>query len=364
MNTQPKPRPASGRNRQSGSAMIMVLCLAGVMLVATFSIAMISGSMARKSTKIFHGVQALAIAEAGVADVLEQMSTNYVAMMDTVYTSNFGEGRYVVSTKTDMVTGNITIWSDGETKGEARGTVVELLGDLNVLRQRALGAGDAILAEGDVTLNTAALRINGSVHANRNVLHTTGNTRINGDVSACGVVQVGVSGGYSQLPNAGSITVPDFQPFDEWKALAISGGIYHPSSVTLRGTSIQPANGIVYVDGDVEIANRSGLVGTLVASGSITIVNRFTQTSFNTNWPCLLAGMNVSLRNRNSYYGVIFAGNDVISRNRRYIKGALVAMNNIDVDNATTIDPLSQSPEWSPTASTKPPEVVVGGWLR
>ncbi|MBL7076668.1 MAG: hypothetical protein ISS31_04275 [Kiritimatiellae bacterium] len=358
--TQGTARKRGGCN---GSAMVIVMCLAGVMLVATFSIVMITGSMARKANKISQGVQALAIAEAGVADVLAQMSTNYVGMMDTVYTASFGGGSFVVSTKTDMASGNITIWSDGEIAGEDRTTVVELLGDLNVLRQKALGAGDAILAEGDVTLETSALTVNGSVHANRNVLHSIGNTTINGDVSACGVVQVSVTGGHQQLPNSDPIWVPDFQPYDEWKTEAISGGIYYPGTVQLKG-SISPGNGIVFVDGDVTIKNNTKLNGTLVASGSITINNRLVHTPANTNWPALLAGMNINLHNRNSYYGVIFAGHDIVSRNRRYINGALVAMNNVYVDNSTTIDPLTKSPDWSPNASNTPPEVDVGGWLR
>ncbi len=364
MKRQPRETVKSRNNGRSGAAMVIVMCLAGVMLVATFSIIMITGGMVRKATKISHGVQALAIAEAGVADVLEQMSTNYLSMMDTVYTSAFAGGGFVVSTKTDMATGNVMVWSDGTMLGEDRTTVVELLGDLNVLRQKALGSGDAILAEGDVTLETAALRINGSVHANHNVLHSRGNTRVHGDVSACGIVQVGVAGGYQQIPNAERILVPDFQPFDAWKAEAIAGGIYYPSTTHLSGSTITPGNGIVFVDGDVTIANRSGLTGTLVASGSITINNRFTQTPFNTNWPALLAGMNIGLHNRNNYYGVIFAGNNIISRNRRYIRGALVSMNNIYVENNSTIDPLTQSPHWSPNQSNTPPEVIVGGWLR
>ncbi|NQU39023.1 MAG: hypothetical protein HQ523_03635 [Lentisphaerae bacterium] len=353
-----------GWTTEEGSAMVIVLCMAGLMLMAAFAISMISGSMARKSTKITHGVQALAIAEAGVADALERMSTNYVAGMDMTFTSDYGEGSYVVSTTTDMSTAAVVIESEGQSQGERRSTVVELLGDISLLRDRALGAGDAILAEGDVTLETAALQINGSVHANGNVLHSTGNTQVNGDVSAVGIVQVGVAGGYSQLPNSARIPVPDFQPFDAWKAAAIAGGIYYPSSVTLSGSSITPANGIVYVDGDVEISNNSGMTGTLVASGSITINNRFYQTSFNTNWPCLLAGMNIGLHNRNTYYGVIFAGNDIVSRNNRDITGALVALNNIYVENHAVINPLTQSPAWTPEGSNATPEVVVGGWLR
>lgn len=366
MKTYPRDTAWDKQDQRQGAAMVIVLCLAGVMLLAATSIMMITGSMARKATKIGHGVEALSIAEAGVADVLEQMGTNYSAMMDTVYTSSFAGGVYVVSTKTDIATGNVTIWSEGTVGDQDRTTVVELLGDANVLNYGALGAGDAMLAEGDITLETAAMDINGSVHANQNVLHTRGNTQIDGPVSACGIIQLpSPTTGFAHTPSADELVVPDFQPFDEWKDAAIAGGIYYSSSVSLRRTDLRPANGVVYVDGDVSLANRSSIVGTLVASGTITINNRLTHSAFNTNWPAMLAGMDVNINNRNSYYGAIFAGNDISSYNRRNVEGALVALNNIYVQNGLVINPLTQTPYWSPNQSNAPPpEVNVGGWLR
>ena len=350
---------------KNGAALVVVLCLAGIMLIASFSLVMVSGSMARKSSRIYKGVQALAIAEAGVADVLERMETNYIALVDTVHTQSFAGGDYVVKTKSDMATGNVTIWSDGRIDDEDRMTVVELLGDIASLYGKFLGAGDAILAERDVTLDTAALQINGSVHANQNVLHTRGNTKVNGDVSACGVVEVNVTPGHTKTPGAGRIVIPDFQPFDAWKDLAQLGGIYYPSSVVLKGVTLTPGNGVVYVDGDIEIAKKpSVLLGTLVAAGTITINNRFDQTAFNTNWPALLAGMNVELLNRNTYQGVIFAGNNIRIRNNRDITGALVSLNNITMDNRGVVNPLTQSPSFTPEDTNSVPEVIVGGWLR
>ncbi len=365
MNTHTTTHAQAPDARRGGSALVIVMCLAGVLLLASLSLIMTTGTMARQSHRIYRGVQALAIAEAGVADVIEKMGTNYEDWVDTVYTQAFADGSFVVSTRTDEATGNVTIWSDGAIGDEARTTVVELLGDTDSMRNRALGAGDAMLAEGDITLDTGAIRVNGSCHANQNVLHTTGNTTINGDVSACGVVEVNVTSGHTVTPNADNVTIPTWLPFTEWKEAAQNGGIYYSGNTTVGKTTLTPGNGVVYVDGDVSIANRSGLVGTLVAAGTVTIVNRFDQSPYNTNWPAILAGVDVNLHNRNEYYGVIFAGHDISSRNRRTVNGAMVALNNIEADNQLTINPLTQPPAYSPNTTTSPPpEVIVGGWLR
>ena len=351
--------------RRQGSAMVVVVCLAGLTLLVTFSMTMMAGSMARKSKMIHKGVQALSIAEAGVADVIQKMSTNYYPWSDAAITSDFAGGTYVVSTRTDFATAHVTIWSEGTIDGTRRETVVELLGDLYALYDQSLSPGAGLLSHGNITVETAAVKINGKIHTNGDLLHTRGNTKINGDISASGIVQLDVTSGHTTTDGVKPMVVPDFQPFDVWRDMAIANGIYYKKNTKLANVHLNPPNGIVYVEGDVEVVNQSWLVGTLVAAGSITINNRFYQTPFNTDWPALLAGMNVSLNNRNSYEGVIFAGNNIVSRNNRYIHGALLALNMIYVEDGCTIDPIEQPPAWSPIDTNNlPPIVTVGGWLR
>lgn len=349
---------------RDGSAIMIVICVSGILLITAVAISFMAGNAAFTSRKLHSGEQALAIAEAGAADMLSKLRQDFGAWANTSITTNFAQGAYVVTSQMSTNTGNVLITSTGTVGSDERTTALEVLGDLWLLYDSVVGAGDAILAENDCTLDTAALAVHGRVHANSDVLHTHGNTVIDGDVSSCGVVEVEVSPGHNKLPGSGRVVVPDYQPFDAWKAWAQSGGIYYPASVTLPAATLTPGNGVVYVDGDVEVRNQSGLVGTLVAAGTITIENRFDQTPFNTNWPALLAGIDVNLHNRNVYNGVIFAGNNVSSRNFRTINGCIIALNNVEADNRMVINPLTYSPAWDPTDTNPAPELIVGGWLR
>jgi len=354
-----------GATARDGSALVIVMCLAGLLLMVGLSLSFITGSSAHTVRKLTTGVQALAVAEAGVADMLSRLQTNYVQWMAASNSASFGGGTYSVVTTYNSGNGNITITSTGQIGEETRTTVLELLGEKYQMYNQALGLDGVMLAGGNITIDTGAIDINGDIHANGNILHSHGNTSINGDASACGVVELDAVAGYTNIPNATPVALPDYRPFDEWEALAISNGLYYATGQAFGGVNLAPPNGVLYVNGNVSFGNNSSLVGTLVAAGDITFVNRFTHTSFNTNWPALLATGNISLHNRDNYYGVIFAGGNFSSRNAKHITGAIIAMGNITAENNFNIDPLGYYPAWDPSDTNQtPPDVVVGGWLK
>ncbi len=357
-----EPRHTNAQSTRSGSALITVLGLLLLMLLATATVTMITGQSAFRSRKTLRAGRALAIAEAGVADVLDRMHTNYAGGVDVAYGDDYDEGRYDVVTTLDPASGHVLITSEGQFAEEKRTTRLELLGD-KYLMWDALLAKCAIIAGGDATLETAAPVITGRVHANRNILHKSGNIRIDGDLTAGGIVEIGAQPGYQAIPGHPSVGIPNFLPFDGWKQMAISGGLYYNGSQKWNKVDLTPANGVVYVEGDVEINNQSSLVGTLVASGSISINNRFDQTQFSPQWPSLLAGVDVNLLNRNRYTGAIFAGNNIVTRNNKVIDGQLIALNNIYLENRAEIPFQVKAPIYDPNGRPDP-EIVVGGWLE
>jgi len=350
---------------KNGSALVIVMCVAGLMLLMGLSITFLTGNRSYSVRKLTNKSQALAIAEAGVADMLSKLQEDYIIWMDGSNSANFGEGKYSVISTFNPANANITITSTAIVENDKCTTILEIIGDIDSIYNRSLGINGVMLAGGNITLDTGAINVNGDIHANGSILHSSGNTTIDGNASACGVNELNFSTGYTNIAGVSPIIIPDYRPFNEWEALAKSNGLYYATSQSFPMTNLRPANGVVYVNGDVSFANRSSLVGTLVASGKITFNNQFTHISFNTNWPALLAGGDIELNNRDNFYGIIFAGGNIKSKNRKEITGAFIAIGNIYAENNLNLSPLGYYPAWRPDDTNNvAPAVLVGGWLK
>jgi hypothetical protein len=355
----------NGRGRKEGSAFLIVMGIVGLLMIAGLSMTMMTGNSAFTSRKLLAGEQALGCAEAGVADTIVKMSSNYVYWMQTDHSGSYAGGTYSVETTLDTSTAFVVISSVGVFDGSTRRTALELLGTLWDLYDMTIGVAGAIVCGGDATLETSAMRVYGGIHSNGDIINNSGNPKIEGDVTAVGSCDLTAETGFTATSNAAPLVIPTYLPLDPWKALAQAGGLYYTNDQVFGGIALEPSNGVVYVDGSVEIANQSTMIGTLVASENITINNRFEQTPFNTNWPCLLAGIDVNLHNRNSYIGVIFAAGSVTMRNRRTINGSIIAIGEVLIENGATIDPLDFPPSWSPDDTNDVlPQVIIGGWLE
>ena len=349
---------------KDGVAFIVVMILTAILMIAGVSITFLTSNASFTARKMHTGARALAIAEAGVADQIVKMTTNsgsgynYWAGGRTNAGTLDGGSYSVIAAKPAGV--NVLITSVGTVGGESRTTILELLGEMSI--------NGAIIAGGNVMLDSSALTVNGSVHANGNVENSQGNPTINGDVSAHGTVS-GLTPSGTVTPGApifdplssvsGELPYPIVPPFTDYSNAASNGGLYYAGDKTWNGQAINPANGIVYVSGNATIAGRSSLRGIIVCGGNLTIDNQFTgQTAFNTNWTVsLIGGFNVTCDNRNNFSGMIFAGNDISMSNNRDIRGKLVALNNISVKNRGVITPQTNGAAGNP-------QVNIGGWLR
>lgn len=211
-------------NRKSGSALVIVMCLAGLLLLMGLSLAFLTGNSAHTVRKLTSGSQALAVAEAGVADMLSKLQTDYATWMEASNSAEFGGGRYSVISWFNPTNANVTIQSTATVGDDTRVTVLEIIGDIDQIYNRALGLNGVMLAGGNITVDTGALDVNGDIHANGSILHSHGNTQINGDASACGENQLDASAGHTNIAGANPIVIPDYRPFTAWEALAKSNG--------------------------------------------------------------------------------------------------------------------------------------------
>ena len=365
-------RQTTYREDQEGAAILIVMCVAAILLIAMMALSFLAGNASHMSRKLYSQGQSLEIAEAGIADMIYKMTTNYNMWRDGMTNEDtLGDGSYVASTETDTNTGHVLITSVGTVGSESTETVIELLGTIWDLYNSVWSEFDAIITGGNITFKSAAITINGALHANGNITKTTASDpTINGDVSASGTSDVTASGTNTTTTSDTTVTVPSYLEFDEgnpnWYDLAQSNGLYYGSSQDFPAmTSLTPSNGVIYVNGNITFGGNSSFVGTLVASGSITVNNRLTHTPFNTNWPAMLAEIDINLWSLNSYYGVIWAGNNIDIHNNRTITGTIIAMNNLTIANRVNLDPLPYFPAWDPADTNKdPPEVVIGGWLK
>lgn len=352
------------RDNRNGSAFLIVMGIVALLMIAGISMTMMTGNAAFTSRRLLAGEQALACAEAGIADTIVKMTTNYFLWMNNSNSGSYAGGTFSAVTTLDTSTAFVVISSVGQYDGETRVTAIEILGTIWDLYDRTIAIAGAIVCGGNATLETSAMEVYGGVHANGSIENSSGNPNIYGDISAVGDCNITPESGYTMETNAMPLVVPTLLPLDAWKTLAQDDGIYFTNDQAFGGV-LMPSNGVVYVDGSIEIANQSSMVGTLVASENITINNRFEQTPFNTNWPALIAGIDVNLHNRNEYTGVIFAGNNVSMKNRRTITGSVIALNDVFIANGAFIDPPLYPPAWSPDDTNNiPPQVLVGGWLK
>ncbi len=359
------------RNRagRRGSALVTVMCVSAVLLLASMVMAYITRQSVARAQRINTGARALAVAEAGIAGMISLLSTNYNMWRNTNHSAQFGGGYFTVNSLTQS-NGNVLLVSTGVVGSVARSTIMELLGTYQDWNDSLFQLDGVILAGGDVRFSSAAYEINGNVHANGSVIANGGAK--NGDfISNAVITAVGSVADLNNVDATNEISgaplrvLPTFD-FDSYRQLAISNGLYYSNSMTFNGWNAWPSNGVVYVNGDVVIANHSSLVGTLVANGNIQVQNNFTQTNFpgQTNWPSVMSTGNVTLQNKEDYYGIIYAALNVSIQNNITCYGGIISGGYTEIQNHGTMNQPPGYPPWDPLNPSVPPEVIVGGWLK
>lgn len=349
------------KTNKSGFALVTSLIIIFLLLAAISSLTFITNQSSFRVRRINREVKALSIAEAGVADSISRLSTNYLYWQNNSFTQSFAGGGYsVVNSK--QTNGNVLVSSCGVFEGITRTTVEELLGTTEDLNNMLFDQNGALLCGGIISFSSAAFTILGNIHGNNTITSGSGaqNGIINGIVSA--VNSIGNLQGIL-IPGAPSRILPSFN-FDSYRTLAISGGQYYPTNKTFSGVDITPSNGIVYVNGNVILNGKCTLYGTIVASGNITVDNNFQQHTPYGNGAALLCMGSLDINNRTRWDGVLYAGGNVTLRNNMIINGCVISRGNCDIKNSVVITKLNGYPLWDPSNPLIPPEVIPGGWLK
>lgn len=356
-------RTSRRRAANQGFALIVALGILTILLLATLALTTMTNQSAFRVRRINRDARALACAEAGIADMIAKLGTNYLYWQNNTNSNpDFEGGAYSVVTQ-KKTNNNVLITSSGTYGTSQRTTVVELLGTKEDDNNKRWDIDGAILAGTYVSFASAAFTINGNVHANGNITESSGgkNGDIFGIVSAVG--SIGDLQGTLQ-PGSPSRVLPAFN-IESFRILATNGGAYFPTNKTFSGTTISSSNGIIYVNGNVTIQNKSYLNGTLVANGNVTIDNQFQQhTAVNANFPAIICKGTIDVNNRTRWNGMLYSQGNVILRNNMEILNGIIAYGYVDVKNNVTVTKGAGYPPWDPFNPAVPPEVIVGGWLK
>jgi hypothetical protein len=354
----PKTRAAN-----QGFALVVAMGILTLLLLATLALTTMTNQSSFRVRRINRDAKALACAEAGIADMISKLGTNYVYWQNnSINNTNFEDGAYsVVSQK--KTNNNVLITSDGTYGTSHRTTIVELLGTTQDANNNRWDIDGAILAGTWIKFASAAFDITGNVHANGNITEESGgkNGDISGTVSAVGTI--GDLDGTLQ-PGAPFRVLPVFN-FESFRIMATNNGVYYPTNKTFSGVTISSPNGITYVNGNVLIQNRSNLEGTLVANGTVTVENRFEQhTVVNANYPAIICKGTLDVDNRTRWNGLLYSQGNIILRNSMEVQNGVIAVGYVDIKNNVNITKGTGYPPWDPLNPSVPPEVVVGGWLK
>jgi len=356
---------------RAGAALVTILVVSLVLMTAGVTMMVLSNQSMHRIKRTVSMAQAQAVAEAGIADMVAKLGSNYTVWQNATHVAPFlSNGTYYVTTE-PQTNGNVLITSDGLYLGFSNRTIMELLGTTQTHNNDLYDLNSAIMAGGDVRFSTAAYTMHGDVHGNQNVTASSGawNGTINGDISAGGTVDTFYNVSGDTNSGVPPITLPPPGPFnfDSYRQLATNNGVYLEGNQSLSGKPIATApNGIMYVNGTLTIGNQSTYTGTIVANGNITVINHFTQTAFpaTSNMPSLLSTGTITLQNNCTLDGVIFAQVNVSIQNHVTIVGGVISLGYTEIRNCSTITHGTGYPAWDPLNPEVPSEVIVGGWLK
>ncbi len=349
----------TGFEKRRGSTLLVVMGMATVLMISGAAISFMTANMSHSVIHYRDRGQALSIAEAGIADMVAKLRTNYTMWIGSTNLSAFSTGSNSVSA-TVQTNGNILLSSTGWVGDVAQTTVMETLGTTVDPRDVAWGQGSGLLSDGIVIMETGAPTVNGGAHSNGDFNLVNG--VINGDLSSAATVnQTGGTVSGTVTSTTEPVTIPGFA-FDTYLSLAQSGGIYHSGDVNLSGV-ITPANGVLYVNGNVSFSNNTTVNGVIVANGDVTIANRLTQNQVN-GYPAVLSQGTVYLHNRNVFNGTVYGMIGIDTYNNRIVNGSLISSGPINIRNRLEVNAQASAPVWDPALTNADPDVVFGAWIK
>ncbi len=362
---------------RDGTVLVIIMLMAGILLMAVTGMMALASNASFRIRRMTTDAKALNIAEAGIADMIGRLTTNYWHWQDNIYAADFADGSFHVVSRV-QVGGNVLLVSTGTVGKISRVTAVELLGNERARNDSLFHVDGAILSGGDVRFRTSDFTIKGNVHSNRDITSESGADQgVFEPADGFDECFVTASGDIGELNNVTTNRVaprelPEFD-FDGYRQLALSDTYpvdaegrpaYLEGDQDIRHFNARPTNGVIYVNGDITLRGDSSIVGTLVVNGDATFRNAFSTERYADDMPAVLVTGSIYLGNRGHIKGLIYAGCNVYIQNHVTLDGGIITVGYTEINNRTEVEHSTEPPPWDPTQPDVPPEVIIGGWLR
>lgn len=274
---------------------------------------------------------ALYLAESGVSEAIMLLSQDW-SLKDNpgaFQETQLGEGSYDVDIL--QSSNRVVLESVGVVREIERTILVEVAqsSDLSTFKL-GIFANKKTELEGNSN-------VTGDVHSNTDV-KLNGNATVVGSASA--VDDVTISGNASASQTVENAQVVNFPMFD-------FNYYYNTADPSNRfigdqdwaSVNLAPANGIIYVKGDVKISGDSQLTGAIVATGKIEISGTFNHNP-SSNMPALMSrdsdinlSGNTTIRN-----GLLYSGaNDIKFQGTTTVSGVIIAHDDVMAKDSFTM---------------------------
>ena len=214
---------STSTDARRGSTLLIVMGICMVLMVTGIALTKMTNQASFMARHQHDWARALAVAEAGVSDMISHLTTDYATWYhNATDTMAYSDGSNVVTTATNTA-GNVIIRSTGYVNGVEREVILELLGTQVDVNDRLWAFAEGLLSDGVVVMETGAPEINGDAHANGqfNLINGT----INGNLSSAGLVnQTGGTVSGSSTSKTDPVEIPTFD-FDAYKTKSQNGGL-------------------------------------------------------------------------------------------------------------------------------------------
>lgn len=259
------------RRGDRGAAIVVVLLISGLLTLLAASMSWLVSQDAHMATMLRRRTQAHALAEAGVSHALAVLAQDFDQRTNPAAFPETALGPGVYHAKVDAVGGDrVLIRSTGVVEAVTQIVEVDVAGPSRWLPDLVIFANSYFRPRGNG-------QIFGNTHSNA-YSDMSGNIWIGGNATASESMSVKgatvVEG--TALGNQPTIPYPILD-FDLYSQMASNGGTVYNGNTTFRNQTLQPGNGVVWVNGNVTLTAHNHLHGCLIATGNIMQSGHLTQ---------------------------------------------------------------------------------------